>query len=53
MQLEGAEEFNKWSLNLAKAHAEKGQPVIRVRIKKIKPIRSRIEEIEVEQQAAY
>lgn len=53
MQLEGAEEFNKWSLNLAKAHAKKGQPVIRVRIKKIKPIRSRIEEIEVEQQAAY
>ena len=53
MQLEGDEEFNKWSLNLAKAHTEKGQPVIRVRIKKIKPIRSRIEEIEVEQQAAY
>ena len=52
MQLEGDEEFNKWSLELAKSHAEKGQPVIYVRIKKIKPIRSRIEELEVKQQVA-
>ena len=47
------EEFNMWSLDLAKCHAEKGQPVIYVRIKKIKPIRSRIEELELEQQVAY
>jgi hypothetical protein len=53
MQLEGDEEFNMWSLELAKCHAEKGQPVIYVRIKKIKPIRSRIEELELEQQVAY
>jgi hypothetical protein len=53
MQLEGDEEFNMWSLDLAKCHAEKGQPVIYVRIKKIKPIRSRIEELELEQQVAY
>ena len=52
MQLEGDEEFNMWSLDLAKCHAEKGQPVIYVRIKKIKPIRSRIEELELEQQVA-
>ena len=53
MQLEGDEEFNMWSLDLAKCHAEKSQPVIYVRIKKIKPIRSRIEELELEQQVAY
>ncbi len=48
MQLEGDEEFNKWSLELAKIHAEKGQPIMCIKIKKIKPIRSRIEELEVE-----
>ncbi len=53
MQLEGDEEFNAWSLNLAKSHAEKDQPVIFVRIKKIKPISSRIEELELQQQAGY
>jgi len=53
MQLEGDEEFNKWSLRLAESHAEKGQPVIYVRIKRIKPIRSRIEELELKQQVAY
>ena len=53
MQLEGDEEFNRWRLELAKCHAEKSQPVIYVRIKKIKPIRSRIEELELEQQVTY
>jgi len=53
MQLEGDEEFNKWALELAKSHAEKGKDLIYVRIKRIKPIRSRIQELEVQQQAAY
>ena len=53
MQLEGDEEFNNWSFMLGKSHAEKGQPVICVRIKRIKPIRSRIEELELKQQAAH
>ena len=53
MQLEGDEEFNQWSLRLSKSHAEKGQPIVYVRIKRIKPIRSRIEELELEQEAAY
>ena len=53
MQLEGDEDFNKWSLGLAKSHVEKGQPLIYVRIKRIRPIRSRIEELELEQQVAY
>ncbi len=53
MQLEGDEEFNKWSIRLGKSHAEKGQPVIYIRIKRIKPIRSRIDELELKQQVAY
>lgn len=50
MQLEGDEEFNNWSFTLGKAHAEKNQPIVCVKIKKTRPIRSRIEEVEVEQQ---
>ena len=33
MQLEGDEEFNKWSHKLAKSHAENGSAMIYVRIK--------------------
>ena len=47
MQLEGDEEFNKWSRQLAKSCAEKGQIIVYIKIKKIKPIHSRIEELEV------
>jgi len=47
VQLEGDEGFNKWSDALGKSHTEKGQPIVYVRIKKIRPIRSRIEELEV------
>ena len=47
MQLEGDAEFNKWSDELGKRHTEKGQPIVQIRIKKIRPIRSRIEELEV------
>jgi hypothetical protein len=49
MQLEGDEEFNQWSFKLAEGHREEDRPVVYVRIKKIKPIRSRIEELEVRQ----
>ncbi len=47
MQLYGDEEFNKWSSNLANCQITKGQPCVYITIKKIKPIRSRIEELEV------
>jgi hypothetical protein len=47
MQLEGDEEFNKWSREMAGSQAEKGQPLVYIKIKKIRPIRSRIEELEV------
>lgn len=53
MQLEGDEGFNKWSNKMAKEHMEKDQSVIYIRIKKIKPLLSRIEELEIEQQAVY
>ena len=52
MQLEGNEEFNRWSLKLAKSHTENGRPVICMRIKKMRPVRSRIQELEVHQQVA-
>ena len=50
MQLEGDEDFNKWSRKLAKRHVEKDQPLIYVKIKKMRPILSRIEELEFERQ---
>jgi hypothetical protein len=52
MQLADDEEFNQWALELARTHAEKGKDVIYVRIKRIKPIRSRIEELELQKQVA-
>ena len=52
MQLADDEEFNKWALELARTHAQKGQDLIYVRIKRIKPIRSRIEELELQKQVA-
>ena len=52
MQLEGDREFNEWTFKLAKSYEEKSQPLIYVRIKRLNPIRSRIEELELEQQVA-
>jgi len=52
MQLADDEEFNRWAVELARSHAEKGKDLIYVRIKRIKPIRSRIEELELQKQVA-
>jgi hypothetical protein len=49
MQLEGDEEINKWSLELAESHKREGHPVVYVRIKRLKPVRSRIEELDLQQ----
>jgi hypothetical protein len=49
MQLEGDEAFNQWSHELGEGHQEEDRPVVYIRIKKMKPIRSRIEELEVRQ----
>jgi hypothetical protein len=53
MQLEGDESFNKWSGKMAREHMEKDQFVVYIRIKKIKPLLSRIEELEIEPHAVY
>jgi len=47
MQLEKDEEFNNWSREMAKSQAEEGQSIIYIRIKKLRPIRSRIEKLEI------
>jgi hypothetical protein len=47
MLIEGDQEFNRWSEEGAKRQAEKEQPILFVKIKRIQPIRSRIEEIEI------
>ncbi len=51
MQIDRDEEFNAWSKRLAESQAEKGQPIVYVKIKKIKPLRSRIEKVELERVA--
>ena len=48
MQIEGDEEFNRWSRELAQSQAEAGQPIVYVRVKRLGAIRSRIEELELE-----
>lgn len=51
MQLEGDKKFNQWSRKLAESHAEGGQPMIYVRIQKLKPLRSRIEKLKLKRVA--
>ncbi len=51
MELEGNRRFNQWSRKLAASQAGKGQPIICVRIKKLKPLRSRIERLELKRVA--
>ncbi|MBS1259685.1 MAG: hypothetical protein MAG551_02760 [Candidatus Scalindua arabica] len=47
MLLEGDKDFNEWSANLGKKQAEKDQPIVYVTIKKLAPVHSRIEELEL------
>lgn len=51
MQLERDARFNQWSRKLAKSHAIKGQPIVHVRIHKLRPMRSRIEKLELQRVA--
>lgn len=51
LQLEGDEEFNMWACQLAESRQSEGRTVILVKIKKLKPLRSRIEQLELEQVA--
>ncbi len=47
MQLEDDDEFNRWSRNLAQKQAEKGQKIVFINIKKMRPIQTRIEKLEL------
>jgi hypothetical protein len=48
LQVEGDEEFNRWSRGLARSQARAGQPLVYIRVKRLGPVRSRIEELELE-----
>ena len=47
LQVEGDEEYNEWSRRLAENQRESGLPVVYVKIKGLKPPRSRLLEPEV------
>jgi hypothetical protein len=47
LQIEGDEEFNRWSEQLGRSHLEPGQPVVYVVIKKLQPDRSRIQKLDL------
>ena len=51
MQLEGNAKFNQLSRRLAKTHASNSQPIVYVHIRKLKPLRSRIERLELKRVA--
>jgi hypothetical protein len=42
LQFEGDEEYNEWSRRLAEKQREPGQPAVYVRVKGLKPVRSRV-----------
>jgi len=47
LQVEGDEEYNEWSTQLAERQREPGQTVIYVRVKGLKPAKSRLIKPEV------
>lgn len=47
LQVEGDEEYNKWSRRLAERQREPDQPVVYVKIKGLKPAKSRLLKPEV------
>lgn len=47
LQVEGDEEYNKWSIKLAERQREHGQAVVYVKVKGLKPARSRLLKPEV------
>jgi len=51
LQLDGDEEFNTWARQLVESRQSEGSPVVVVKIKKLKPLRSRITQLELEQVA--
>jgi len=49
LQLEGDEAFNTWARRLTESRQSEGHPLVVVKIKKLKPLRSRIRQLELEQ----
>ncbi|MDR4499391.1 MAG: hypothetical protein MRK02_15960 [Candidatus Scalindua sp.] len=47
MLLEGDKEFNEWSTDLGNKQAEKGQSIVYITIRKLTPVHSRIDELEL------
>jgi Family of unknown function (DUF5647) len=47
MQIDGDDEFNAWARKASLSAAEEGNPIVYVTIKELKPIRSRIEKLEL------
>ncbi len=47
MLLDGDKEFNEWSTELGNKQAEKGQSIVYITIRKLAPVHSRIEELEL------
>jgi len=47
MQIEGDNEFNAWAREASLSAAEKDTPIVYVTIKELKPVRSRIEKLEL------
>ncbi|MBI4609222.1 MAG: hypothetical protein HY726_09445 [Candidatus Rokubacteria bacterium] len=52
MQVEGNKQFNQWSWKVGQRHAKEGHPLVCVTVKKIGPVRSRIERLEIGRSAA-
>ena len=51
MKVAGDEKFNRWSERKAKKQAKKGDPLISVTVKKMRPVQSRIEGLALEHAA--
>lgn len=47
LQVEGDEEYNEWSRKLAEEQREPGQPVVFVKVKGLRPVKSRLIKPEV------
>ncbi|MCF6158706.1 MAG: hypothetical protein E3K32_09075 [wastewater metagenome] len=47
LQVEGDEEYNQWSRQIAEEQREPGQPIVYIRIKGLKPAKSRLLKPEV------
>jgi hypothetical protein len=47
MEVEDDHDFNQWSQQMARAQAELGQEIVFIRIKKLHPVQSRIDELAI------